>query len=144
MSLERVRAAVAAMGMLISGTASADAACTSWDVTGRWTLHQTNGFSITLDLVHKAGAVTGTATHVVSTRDCVKTATCQKRTVSADGSVEGNAFVLTAYWSAGSIGVYEGQIGAQGRIEGTTFDKRRPSSRAQWHSDRLARCRSAR
>ena len=47
---------------------------------------------------------------------------------------------LTIYWNDNSIGIYNGQIGPQGLITGTTFDKNHPQTTAQFHSAAVVSC----
>ena len=45
---------------------------------------------------------------------------------------------MTVFWIDGTVGAYSGIICPTGRVEGTTYDKRNPGSKARWHSiDRL-------
>ena len=116
---------------------SAHAACASlWDVSGEWVFMQTNGFSANFNLQQNGTELHGTASYTTS--DCWETATCPRATI--DGSIHGDDFEVTAYWSAQSIGVYKGKLGPQGRIQGDTFDRQHPESTAKWYSNRTAKC----
>ena len=47
---------------------------------------------------------------------------------------------LTIYWNDNWIGIHNGQIGPQGLITGTTFDKNHPQTTAQFHSAAVVSC----
>jgi hypothetical protein len=61
---------------------------------------------------------------------------------SVDGTIDGDAFDITIYWTNQTTGVYTGKINAQGRITGTTYDAQHPQTIASWHSDRTLKCLS--
>ena len=44
------------------------------------------------------------------------------------------------YWNNNTTGVYTGQVGRQGLIVGSTYDANNPQTKADWHSNRTARC----
>ena len=56
------------------------------------------------------------------------------------GTVVGDAFEATVYWDNKSIGVYTGQVGPQGLLVGSTFDKTDAAARADFHSDVPLQC----
>ncbi len=57
-----------------------------------------------------------------------------------DGRIAGSFLNITVYWPGGTAGVYQGRINRQGRVEGTTYDRARPTSRATWYSDEVLIC----
>ena len=124
-------------------------ACQQWDMTGRWTLIQSNDTAVNITLAPAANGYTGQAWFGRWEKDdfwgC-SIAACGEDYVSFSGpgvgTLNGNTFELKVYWSDNKIGVYSGQIGPQGLIVGTTFDQNDPRTSAQWHSDRVAKCLS--
>jgi hypothetical protein len=55
---------------------------------------------------------------------------------SADGTLIGDHFDLNVYWSGTSVGVYHGTVNAQGRIDGTTYDRLHTDKKPElWHSE---------
>ena len=125
---------------VLSLPAAAHAACEQWDVRGKWTIKQTNGFSVIFQLEQTGAELQGKAGDASPQGDCVLTATCPLFSGSVDGTIKGNSFDLNVYWNGGAIGVYTGKVGPQGRIEGSTYDKMDPSSTANWRSDTTVKC----
>ncbi|MGH6825546.1 hypothetical protein [Methyloceanibacter sp.] len=115
---------------LLSAFASAAhaASCRQWDITGSWTIEQTNGFLVDLKLQQDGNDLRGTASFTTSATDT--------GTGNLDGSIDGNSIQITIYWGgrSGAIGEYKGTINPRGRLEGDTFDRMNPVSRAGWHS----------
>jgi hypothetical protein len=123
-----------------------ETACANWDLSGQWTFFQSNEASpvFQLELTDTGLQGTGGFGYLVDSEPCPFFAACGKDPVyvssSVDGTVTGNELELTSYWSDGSIGVYSGKVNAQGRIEGTTFDRQHPQTMASWYSDHTAKC----
>jgi hypothetical protein len=55
---------------------------------------------------------------------------------SGNGFVNGDSVFFTIVWDNNTAGSYQGAFDAAGRINGSTFDLRNPSSVAGWHSDK--------
>ena len=126
-------------GMLFA----AEAECSRWDVTGDWQFFQTNDTAPYFSLQLTQTGLTGTGSYSYWEDDCPFFVVCsEKHTVSAsvDGTVNGDSFEITAYWNNGTIGVYSGKIGPQGRVQGTTYDRQHPQTIAAWYSNRTAKC----
>lgn len=118
------------------------AQCAQWDVAGQWNITQ-GKFVIPVQLNQNGKVITGTAKHEASYNPENKTfGTYRTVEGSIDGTVEGTSFNVQIYWPDGLVGVYRGTIGPQGRIEGDTYDKNKPSSRANWYSTRVMTCRN--
>ncbi len=116
-------------------------------MSGRWVLIQTNNTAVSLNLEPSANGFAGQASFGHWVKDdffLCNIGSCAGDVVNisgpAVGKINGNSFELTVYWSDNAIGVYNGQVGPQGLIVGTTFDKNNPQSTAQWHSNRVAAC----
>jgi hypothetical protein len=122
------RAFVICLALAPLGRAPAEAACQQWDVSGRWQMQQTNGFTVTVNLVQKGTKILGRAT------------TSTAGTHDVRGNVHGDDLYLDVTWSLETRGIYRGKIGSSGRIEGTTYDKENPGSRAKWFSTTPMRC----
>lgn len=140
-AIVRILGTAAAVATL--GASAAHAACAQWEVSGAWTIAQTNGYLPKFTLTQRGAELQGKAEYTVVTPSCAVTATCRPTRGSADGTITGNAFKLNVYWGNGTIGIYSGTVGAQGRIEGTTQDKMNPRSMASWYSKRTFSCAAA-
>lgn len=147
-------ARISVLAMALAGAiGTAHAQCTQWDVSGRWSMSQ-GGLTINLDIQQNGTTVTGNAAY----RDIVNHRTYEGAG-SLDGTVVGNRFAIQVYWgrssisggtvlgpshntsSNGIVGVYTGTIGPQGRIEGDTYDRQKPSVRATWYSNTTMKCK---
>jgi hypothetical protein len=109
------------------------ASCRQWDISGHWTLSQTNGYTVKIDLSQDGSNITGSAFGSASSKSSEVLTTG-----SLDGSVEGNSLQFSVYWQVGgggAVGEYRGTINPRGRLEGDTYDKMDPHSRAGWHSN---------
>ena len=126
-----------AAAMLISvfgGHAYAQAPCTQWDVSGDWTAKQ-GRFRIKFNLQQTGQNLQGYASLAGGEGSA---------NGPADGQIIGDKFEVTVFWNtiqrSDSIGVYRGQIGPTGRIQGWTQDKTNPGSSAAWHSEERMTC----
>src|SRR5260221_7319429 len=142
--------ALLALAAIFAAAPAFAADCTQWDMSGRWVLIQTNNTAVSLNLEPSANGFAGQASFGHWVKDdffLCNIGSCAGDVVNisgpAVGRINGNSFELTVYWSDNAIGVYSGQIGPQGLIVGTTFDKNDPRTTAQWHSNRVAVCSAA-
>jgi hypothetical protein len=113
-----------------------EAACAEWNASGEFTFVQTNGYRPKFTLRQTGSEIHGTAVYEGLYLGTVRVPV----TASVDGNINGDAFEVTAYWNNDTTGVYSGHIGAQGRIEGSTYDKRHPDVMALWHSEPTIGC----
>ena len=118
---------------------SAKAQCTQWNVAGKWAIKQ-GKIVVDFDLRQDRTVITGTASYFGSNGK----GGLVEVDGSLDGTVRGDRFDVQIYWGNGPVGVYNGTIGPQGRIEGTTYDKQRPSNKVAWWSARTMKCVSPR
>jgi hypothetical protein len=124
---------------------AAQAACSRWDISGKWTAVQSNDTKPSFTLQQTDTQIQGSAHwgYTVSYNTFpAKGDDYVESNASVDGTINGDSVEFTAYWSNDTIGVYSGKIGPQGRIEGTTYDRRHPQTNANWYSDRTVRCLS--
>ena len=135
---------------MAAAPAWADGACTQWDASGTWTLIQSTDTAVSVSLDQNQNGLSGQASFGRMEEDdfwLCSVAACGDSYVSFAGpvvaTIKGNAFEATVYWSDNKVGVYTGEIGPQGLIVGTAFDKTDPRSTAQWHSNRVMKCSAA-
>lgn len=141
------RAALAGAALACASPALAQEECLQWDVSGRWYITQSNVGSVVFDLDQRGNVVTGRAGWSELVGGGTILGIIQQGqdpafySGSVDGTVSGNRFELRIYWPTHkAVGVYAGEIGPRGRIEGTTYDKLHPKNRATWFSESLMRC----
>lgn len=149
-SNERALAAAALIALAAAGFATpawAQQPCQQWDARGNWTLIQSNQTAASVTLEPAGDGYAGYASFGYWKDDdfwgCSIAACGRDYIVTqgpAVGTLKGKDFELTIYWSDNSIGVYTGQVGPQGLIVGSAYDKNHPATAAQWHSDRVAKC----
>jgi len=96
------------------------------NVSGQWSLVQSNGFEVVFDIVQSpSGALHGSG-RVVGGREA-----------NGRGRVDGESFVFTVDWNNnGRGGQYSGRFGPTGFLSGVTVDLDNPSSGATWASKR--------
>ena len=112
--------------------AAAQAPCTQWDGGGIWHADQ-GSFNLRFNLQQTGTNLQGEG-HVYADQGALV------ERGGVDGTINGNAIEITAYWRAATIGVYKGTIGPTGRIDGWTYDKSNPGSRARWFSNDRLKC----
>jgi len=99
-------ACLATAALVIASPSAARAACAQWNINGAWNFHQDNNFTVTFNIKQVGDRLTGWGNNDVFN--------------PIKGTIAGNHFSFTANWGAGQNGVYEGQIGPQGEMSGTT------------------------
>ena len=127
---------------------SVRAQCAQWDVSGQWELQQSNGFTVQVDLHQNGKTVTGTASFTYvkpagGVLGAFQGGDPATQRGSFSGNISGDDFYGQIGWTSGSVGIYRGKVGAQGRIDGTMYDKGAPSSRATWFSGEFMKCAGA-
>ena len=95
------------------------------DVSGEWTIVQSNGFEVLIDLVQRGPAIHGAMK--------VKPGGPEANT---HGEVTDQALTLDVDWPNGTHGKYTGQFAPDGVLSGVTFDLANPTSQATWFSRR--------
>ena len=118
----------------------AAAACKRWYVGGSWNAVQSNGFSAQIELHQTGNELRGTGRYASGGSGGVFGGLKIGHKGSIDGAITGNSIMFTIYWDGSSVGVYKGTIGTTGRIDGNTYDKRNPQSRAAWYSSARMKC----
>jgi hypothetical protein len=118
--------------------------CTQWDLTGHFTLVQTNVSSPSFRLAQTPVGLQGTAFYAYTEDDDCIIVFCGDDYFevhgSVDGTVVGDEVELVAYWNNGTTGVYSGKVGQQGRMEGNTYDRQHPQVIARWYSQTPVKC----
>jgi hypothetical protein len=88
---------------------------------GRWTLYQSNRATVTMNLEQASnGRIYGSA------RSGGNTGTVKQ------GLVDGNTIFFVIEWWGGPRGRYDGRLGPDRRLSGTTYDLAHPTSQASW------------
>jgi hypothetical protein len=133
-----LRVLPALLAVFASTPAFADGECLEWNVTGSWPLTQSNGTRVTLRLQQN-----GTHLQGVGEYSYYSDAARQQQTVSGpvDGQLEhGNLVRVAAYWSNGSVGLYVGEIQADGGMTGYTSDRNNVNNKATFVASASAQC----
>jgi len=110
---------------------------------GTWSLRQSNGFVVTMKLKQNGREITGTAT--ANARNGVSTGVVTGRAWQTKGTSgwQSNVdhFQVEIAWN-GPVGVYQASASwAEGRLNGATYQKDKPSARANWSAGPFARRR---
>jgi hypothetical protein len=90
--------------------------CTGFTPPKALFVHQDNGYDVTFNLTDVdvgQGILDGTATYITENGAVTGTAT---------GTINGNAFDVTVFWSNGTVGRYRGFVGADGKLVGATLN----------------------
>ncbi|WP_347260528.1 hypothetical protein [Rudaea sp.] len=145
-------------GIVVPSQSVAQAACTQWDMSGEWAIEQTNQPSPTSFTLEQTGTdLQGTASYRYTREhggpilDIGSVVDDYAGHGPAVGTIQGDSLKLTVYWNNNTIGIYEGRVGRQGLIVGSTYDANSrpcppgalacpPQTKADWHSNRTARC----
>lgn len=107
------------------------AQCT-WNATGRRYVYQVRQENvIVMTLVQEGGVVAGTATLKVGDRNLQGRVT---------GSIDGDNFSVEIAWPDNLTGVYNGRIMPTGKMNGGTYDKRKPNSQQAWRTEEPLKC----
>lgn len=131
------------VAMLLSSAARA--ACSRWDISGGWVAIQSNATKPSFTLQQTGTEIQGSGHWAYVTTYNTFPARGDdyvEANASVDGKINGDTVEFTAYWSNDTVGVYSGKIGPQGRIEGTTYDRSHPETKANWYSGRTLGCLS--
>lgn len=97
------------------------------NVSGAWTMQQSNGWRVDVSLVQNGATLSGTATTMSG--HSMDNDTAQE----LDGTVSDTQFSLNITWSS-ARGRYEGTFQADDSLSGVTFDIQHPDSQATWFS----------
>ncbi len=120
------------------------AVCAQWAVGSRLVVVQSNGTYAFMEGLKQTGTEFKGYGNYSYQYDTGRIGVGRTESRSANGpvvgTVVGNSFEATVYWSNASVGVYQGQIGPQGLIVGRTYDKTDPGAKADWHSNTPLDC----
>ncbi|MFJ4686706.1 hypothetical protein [Streptomyces sp. NPDC088789] len=93
---------------------------------GTWQLHQSNGPVVTVNLTQdSSGRLYGSGYYGGTSG-----------TIEYGAVVDGTSITFVLSWSNGARGRYTGNLGADRRLSGITFDLNRPSNQASWSTTR--------
>jgi hypothetical protein len=114
---------------------AARATCSPWNVSGTFTVVQTNGYSPQFTLTQSGTQVTGSVKYNQGLADTNGTVM---------GTMIGSGFNMTVTWiGINAIGIYSGAMDPRGHLSGASYDRVTPSSRASWSSSRTFGCQAA-
>lgn len=127
-------------GLLVLGAAlavlkppAAHAACVQWDLSGAWDFYQTNNYRIWFSLQQSPeGKITGLGEYAGKPDGEIG---------QVGGEMKGDQFWFITEWGR-ARGKYEGRVGPNGELQGTTADLNHPEATAKWHEmfGKRARC----
>src|ERR1044072_9473985 len=138
--------------LLAASLSTVDGACEQWNAGGQWSIQQRNRATIVMNLRQNGTSVTGTATHTNALHREDEFAIPGFESFGTDvkvdgrvtGTMEGDVFYVEISWSGGKlIGAYRGKVSPAGRIQGTTYDIAKPSTKARWFSTDAMKCPDA-
>jgi len=96
--------------------------CQQWNVSGTWSISQSNGFYITFIVQEKQDVLTGTADN-------------GSGPVPMVGTLRANELAMTVSWASGGAGRYTATMSPSGQLtEGFTQNLSMPSSTATWNT----------
>jgi hypothetical protein len=130
---------------LLSTHAYAADSCLQWGVNNNgflW-LSQSNNDGASLELKQTGSNLTGKGSYWYNyDTGKIGVGSIEGRAANGPvvGTIKGNAFEVTVYWSNKSIGIYTGQIGPQGLVVGKTYDKTDLGARADFNSSEPLEC----
>jgi hypothetical protein len=93
------------------------------NVSGTWTIEQSNGWRTDVTLTQNGSELSGTAR--------TSAGLDEDFSQELDGTVSGTNFALNITWPQ-ARGRYEGTFQPDGTLTGVTFDVQHPSSQATW------------
>lgn len=118
----------------------ADGECLGWNVTGPWTISQSNGTTVRMNLEQNGTHLQGVGEYSYYNNDVHKVQTIGG---PVDGYLENGSLVrVTAYWSNSSAGLYTGQVEADGGMTGFAVDKNDPGNKATFRANGNPQCTS--
>lgn len=126
--LVAVAATVASLGALTAAApsrAEAAGSCKVYKLPSKTLIKQTNGAAFVLQFANGYWSVADSPGAEVSLPARLTTPRVFK-------------FIIT--WPNGSGGIYSGSVDADGFVGGTTYDRWKPSSRADWSMRKIAQC----
>jgi hypothetical protein len=138
-------------GLLLSSLATAASACDAWDLSGPFSLQQSNRLTVTGEFHQSGDRLQGTASFFSPTLGDHGTRLDGKLT----GVIDGEHIHFEVAWYGNYVtcsgecvgssydggGAYDGSIGADGRISGLNWDLTRPAQKVGWSGKATASCR---
>ena len=118
--------------------------CTQWDLNGEWRIvhPSSGGYSPLFTLkVTESGIQGGASSGYFVEGSLFKPGHWVGFNGSIYGKINGSTFELTVSWEkTNDVYIYNGEINAEGRIQGSASAKDNPETKANWTSERLAKC----
>ena len=118
--------------------------CTQWDVDGEWRIVHPNsaGYSPLFTLKVTQGGIQGGASSGYFVEGSLfKPGHWVGFNGSVHGKINGASLELTVSWEkTNDVYIYTGEINAEGLIQGSAYAKDKPETKADWHSERAAKC----
>ena len=134
---------MASVASAMSSPNQAEAACNgTWDISGQWSLRQTNGYTVQFSLRQAGNSISGTGGYSIPGGSQTIVGIFPSKSFGANingtvsGTINGNSFSFVASWG----GEYTGAVDSQGFIGGSTFDRNSPANRAGWSGNHAANC----
>jgi hypothetical protein len=111
---------------------TADHACSTMDLSGRWVLRQSTGHTLSVNLRQDGAKVTGTA---------IRRPDGKRGEVR--GSVDAAGLQLRVAWASQGMQLYTSSVSPSRELSGRTWDFDKPTVRADWSSSVRLRCSRA-
>ena len=118
--------------------------CTEWDLDGEWRIVHPNsgGYSPLFTLKVTQGGIQGGASSGYFVEGSLfKPGHWVGFNGSVHGKINGSSLELTVSWEkTNDVYIYTGEINAEGLMQGSAYAKDKPETKADWHSERAAKC----
>lgn len=129
---------------LTTVNARPEQSCTQWDLDGEWRIvhPSSSGYSPLFTLkVTQSGIQGGASSGYFVEGSLFKPGHWVGFNGSIHGKISGGSIELTVSWEkTNDVYIYTGEINAEGRILGSAYAKENPETKADWTSERLAKC----
>lgn len=111
------------------------------DVSGRWSITQSNGLTVFFDIVQQEAETTGSAFWRHSSTvygEWMLDQVAATMSMEARGTVTDREFFFAISWDNGTRGIYEGVVDSDGRMTGRTRDAMDArGGEVSWLTDRI-------
>lgn len=128
--------------LALLSTGPARAACEHWQWPGNYTFIQANGFRPNVGISREDGKLHASAVHD-EIQHTSEGNVGHGVYGGGDVTAQGTHLYVTIAWNNGLTGIYEGDIGADGRVYGLTWDARSAATKVKWHTEEPIACAPA-